>query len=86
MPKNLVDPGDSAAQVTASGGKVYVSYQTVHSTHRASFTVDERSGKVTDNQYPYLIASDVTIVCMFLVLAGKDLAADLVIDRYHDLR
>lgn len=83
MVTNLVDPGDSAAQVTASGGLAYVSWQTTPASQRMSFTVDERSGEVIDNQWFHLNPLDVVVVCVLLRMAGKGGVADRVARRYR---
>jgi hypothetical protein len=85
MAQNLVPPGDCGALVTASGGKVYIAYQTPKSWYRASYTVDERTGQVTDNHDPHLDRADIRIVCMFLRSAHRARAVVEVERRYADL-
>jgi hypothetical protein len=83
--RNLIDPGDCEARVTVSGGRVYVSWQTCRSGHRASFTVTEHTAEVIDNQYPYLTRSDIVIVAGFLRTAGKKRLAGEIEKRYREL-
>lgn len=82
MAANLIEPGDIGGQVTASGGKAYVSWQFTPRAQRMSFTVDERSGEVIDNQWPDLNPLDLPTVCELLRAAGKDRVACQVERRY----